>query len=33
LSEGIESRRGVSRNLEAGLGRMMPSQLADGRTH
>jgi DNA-binding transcriptional LysR family regulator len=33
LSEGIESRRGVSRNLEAGLGRMMPSQLADSRTH
>jgi DNA-binding transcriptional LysR family regulator len=33
LFDGIESRRAVSRNMKASLGRMMPPQLADSRTH
>jgi LysR substrate binding domain len=33
LFDGIEGRRAVARNIEASLGRLMPAQLADGRTH
>jgi hypothetical protein len=33
LSDGIESRRAISRNMKASLGRMMPPQLAGSRSH
>jgi DNA-binding transcriptional LysR family regulator len=33
LFDGIESRRAVARNVKASLGRMMPPQPADSRTH
>jgi DNA-binding transcriptional LysR family regulator len=33
LLDGIESRRAVTRNAEASLGRLKPPQLADSRTH
>lgn len=33
LSDGIESRRAVSRNMKGSLGRMMPPQMAGSRSH